>query len=328
MLNLKSATAAMGVIFLFLMATGCTMSDPHSPETTNEGSLLIHFSLEKVFLAKTIVPDVDMQISDYTITCECPEQGTISEDNVSASAPFETSLPPGDWTITVEGKNSAGAVIGSGTEIVSITSGQATETSISISPLPGNGYLAIDVNWPDNVLSNPAVTGTITPEGGTAQAISFTMAGDNLSASYGDSLSAGYYQISILLEDNGEVVWGRNEAARIAKGGRTSETYSLVEDVNNGGLTLTLVDSMQHPIDITLDGFATSINQGQNMTVTATHSGSVDGYQWYLQGQALSGETGASITLGSNLNPGTYWLDVVVQSGDVYSSEGAKFAVN
>lgn len=41
----------------------------------------------------------------------------------------------------------------------------------------------------------------------------------------------------------------------------------------------------------------------------------------------LAGETGSSITLGSILNPATYWLSVVVTADGVVSSESVVFAV-
>jgi hypothetical protein len=53
----------------------------------------------------------------------------------------------------------------------------------------------------------------------------------------------------------------------------------------------------------------------------------VDSYQWYLNGGLLSGETSASITVGSALAEGVYRLDLAVTKGNIVSSGTLEFAV-
>lgn len=327
MLNRTTALVSAFFIGLLSLMSACEVNDPISIMPDGKGSLQLNFSPVQFFLAKTIESDIDMQITDYSISGICAETDNTCEATLSSGSNFETTLDPGTWTLTVQGLNSAGQLVGEGSTTVSIVSGETTTASVSITPLPGNGYLGLNVSWPAGVLENPAVAGTVTPTGGTAQNISFSMAGDGLSASYGDSLSAGYYQVSIQLTDNGTVMWGRNVAARIVRGGSSVENYALVEDVNKGGLTLTINETMEQPVNITMSGAVESLTQGESMTVSASTDQAVSSYQWYLQGQELTGETGSSITIGSSLSPGNYYLDLVVKTSSVYSSEGIKFVV-
>lgn len=328
MLNLKILVTAALIAGLLFVITSCNKITPQSPEVDGMGSLRINFSLDKDILAKTIQPDLDMNIAEYDIFGQGPNNESFSQEGLNSTTPFETSLVAGQWVITIKAYNSEDTVIGQGSENVTILTGEIVQSTVVITPLPGNGFLSLDVSWPPGVLYNPQISGTLTAaDDGTSQPINFTLANDELSASYGDSLSAGYYRVSLLLTDGGEAVWGRNESAWIVKGARSSQHYELTQDTNNGGLTLTLVDGMQEPVDITLSGVIDTLVQGNEMTVTANHNGIADNYQWYLQGQDLTGENDNSITLGSSLNPGVYWLDVLVDIADVYSSEGVKFVV-
>jgi streptogramin lyase len=62
------------------------------------------------------------------------------------------------------------------------------------------------------------------------------------------------------------------------------------------------------------------------MTLTASSS-PVDSYQWYLDGNPISGATNASVTVGQNLSLGHYDLNVVVRKGTILSSTSTEFNV-
>lgn len=82
------------------------------------------------------------------------------------------------------------------------------------------------------------------------------------------------------------------------------------------------------PIGIVFSGVLPELGHDENMTVTASTSRSpVDSYQWYLNGEALAGETRPSITLGSALTPGYYQLTLKASIGRMTESKTADFKV-
>ncbi|MFC2091936.1 carboxypeptidase regulatory-like domain-containing protein [Elusimicrobiota bacterium] len=83
-------------------------------------------------------------------------------------------------------------------------------------------------------------------------------------------------------------------------------------------------------IDITFNSTLPEITCGTDMTITATTNPSeVDFYQWYLDEQALSGETDPSIIIGSRLHARfePYLLSLKVSLGEVTTTESVTFKV-
>jgi hypothetical protein len=76
-----------------------------------------------------------------------------------------------------------------------------------------------------------------------------------------------------------------------------------------------------------------NLPQGEDTEVIAIttdefgNSLKVDGYQWYLDGEELPGETKNTIVIGSELFVGTYWLDLMVTKGSIISSGRVVFEV-
>jgi len=321
----------LGIAFLiagiFLVLNGCGMKNPGEPDEFSYGVISLNFNLSDDLLKKTIEPNIDMEVAEFEVSGYGPDSATFSRTNVTIDSIHQASLSPGSWIVTVDGYNASGVKIGTGSTTVEIVAGETKEATITVSPLAGNGALVIDISWPANVLTAPSVIGSLTAIDGTSQSISFTMAGDNLSANSLDSLSAGYYEVSVQLLDNGTKIWGRTEAAFIVTGGTSSQGYVLTQDVNQSGLSVVIQDSIQQPIDIAFTGVLDTLTEGQTMTVTAIPAETVESYQWYLGGDQLNNETNASITIGDTLSPGNYWLDIIIVSGKLYSSHGIKFSV-
>lgn len=96
---------------------------------------------------------------------------------------------------------------------------------------------------------------------------------------------------------------------------------------NQGSLEVNITEDLQNPIDITLSGYWEDLGMGESMTVSAAFSDTPDSMQWYLNWQPVDGETSDAITLGSDLEQGIYHLDLMVEKGDILSSEGIEFRV-
>jgi hypothetical protein len=300
---------------------GCMMNASAPPE--QDGTLLLSFAKGGLFALETIEPELDMDIATYDVQGSGPGGAAFRQQGVTGTTVVQESLVPGRWTIVVYGLNAGGVIIGSGSVTVEVVSGQVASAEVTVVPLAGEGTLDVGVTWPQGVLADPSVSGILTPAGGLSEDVSFILAGDFLSANYLTSLPNGYYTLSTRLMDGSSMVWGTVEAVRIVAGELSSKVYALVRDVNRGGLQLEITPDMQNPIEI---GFnvaeSVQLPPGGEVTVVATTSEAVDGYQWYLQGVPLAGETTDTVTIGSGLEAGTYWLDLVVVKGGVLSSEG------
>lgn len=227
-LNKRFPIGSMLIIIIAVsILFNCDFKTVQEPQSS-EGILSLSFISNKS-LRKTIEPDIDMQITKYSISGEGPSGESFTKVAVSPGAIYQASLTPGNWHVSVTGNNRDDIAIEGGATDVMIVPGEVANSSITLTPLTGNGFLSLNVSWPGNPFSNPSVTGTITPIGGTAQPISLTISGDNESASYGDSLNAGYYKVALQLRDNDQVKWGRNEAALVVKGKNSSQSYTITD---------------------------------------------------------------------------------------------------
>jgi hypothetical protein len=124
-------------------------------------------------------------------------------------------------------------------------------------------------------------------------------------------------------------VGGFTDTIRIITGQTTNGTIEvpLGGQTPSGQLDLTINSDLQNPIEITFTGFSETLEEGEEMTVTAVPSVSVDNYQWYLNGELLEEATTDTVTLGSELNLGAYRLDCIVDVAPIFSSESIYFTV-
>jgi hypothetical protein len=145
-------------------------------------------------------------------------------------------------------------------------------------------------------------------------------------------VDAGYYTLILQLRNEGDPVWGRAEAVRVLAGQTVAASYPLTDaDINassTGGLVLRIQAALMSPFEITLGGLQPSLPLQSEMTVTAHADPAPDSWQWYLNGNPVTGEAREAITVGAALAPGHYWLDVVARRGGVLSSAHAFFTVS
>jgi alpha-tubulin suppressor-like RCC1 family protein len=317
------------LIALFIIS-GC--GGNNNPPGTNpqpHGSLTLNIH-EYGVKSQTIEPGLDMTISSYDIAGSGP-YGTFFHKNFPADGEPVTinALAAGNWTITVDAKNADGVIIASGVATITVFTGVSTPVEITVKPLEGTGALEVGVSWPAGLIADPVVSGTLTPVGGSPMNISFILADDRLSATYQNpALPAGYYVLRVQLKDGTTVKWGGLESVRIITGQTAIGAFPLTAKPGSiGDIELIINPDLQNPITITFSGQQDEVPVGSEMTVTATTSERVDSYQWYINGTLLTGETGASITIGSSLAPGTYRMDLAVTKRDIVSTGYIVFTV-
>ncbi|MCK4906134.1 MAG: hypothetical protein KAS64_01210 [Spirochaetes bacterium] len=211
------------IFFISILSLSC--SDESYIDRQNIGVLSLNIS---VALNRTVTPPVDMTVANFDIEGSGPDGADFSISNQSETSLVINYLAPGAWTVTVYAKNSTGKLIAGGSTAVVIQSGLAATAAVVVQPLAGNGTLSVILSW-QNILYDPNMTAALTPQGGSPQVLTFTMAGN--SASYADSsLTAGYYVLAMVLKDGTDVIWGASEVVRILAG----ETTTFHTDIGSG----------------------------------------------------------------------------------------------
>jgi hypothetical protein len=192
------------------------------------GSIILNIT-ESGVKANVIEPDIDMTTASYDIIGTGPNGVNFRKDNVTpGGAVTINGLAAGDWTIEVNAKNADGNLIASGITMATVTAGTTSSASVTVRPINGTGVLTITVSWPAGIITNPSVTGTLTPLDGFAQNIFFILASDQLSATYqNNALPTGYYTLIIQLKDGSTLKWGALAAVRIVNGQTSACAYNL-----------------------------------------------------------------------------------------------------
>lgn len=314
------------LIFLF----GCAFSAYRntgtiSPRSTGPGELVLNLDSKSVS-NRTIQPDIDMTVSSYDIYGYGPDGATFEELNIIASSITISGLAPGNWLITVDAKNEDGAIIGDGSTNVLIVSGNTASATVEVAPLDGIGELLITVTWENSdKFTDPVVTGTLTPTGGTPENIGFFTNGNQ--ATHNSTRNKGYYIISIHAEEDGET-WNFVDSLRIVYNETTQALIDVTGPTADGVIIITIDDDLQNPIEITFTGDKSQLEEGTNMNITAsTDPSPVDCYQWYLDGAKLDGEINSSIIIGDTLPLGFHKLTLFVELGTILSAKHILFEV-
>lgn len=327
----------LGILFLFcllgIVMIGCEVS-LNGPDSDSLGVIRLTINQGDDFKAKTLIPDIPMDIYDYSISGTGPDSRTFGPSVFSINEDVVIpDLYKGSWNVTVEGRNNEAKVIGKGNKAITIYPSQTTQESITVTPLTGNGTLDLSASWPISVVPDATFVAVLTDKEGQDHVLEAVYGQDGGSATYIGQWASGYYDFSVGLYEGEFLLWGAYESVRIVEGETTFGELALTEaDLNlggNGTLSLTLSSEMQNPFDITLDGFATELTVGSSMTVTSTvvPSGSYE-YRWYLNGRAMDGATESSLTFGSTLDLGMYNVSLRVSDGTVLSSTSFSFSVN
>ena len=224
------------VSLLTLVLAGCTtpVSSSSSQTSATTGKLSITLGSST---ARSLVPTVDMTVTTYNLSGTGPLGATMTANNVSGN--YVTTLAVGAWTIVATGLNAAGTSIVTGTVNVSVVANTNTPASIVCTPIPGPGTLNLSLNWPTGLLTTPAVVATLTPTGGAAQTLTFTLTGTTATFN-STTLTNGYYTLSMQLEDTSvtpaKVWWGDTETVEILATQPTSGSWTLTNSTLTGAV--------------------------------------------------------------------------------------------
>ena len=111
---------------VLILLAGCSVLSKSPGSEEDAGTIVLTFSAGGLLSAKTIEPALDMELATYDVTGEGPDGAYFEQLGVTATSVVQASLKPGEWTITVDGRNGDGVVIGEGIVVVKIEAGKVT----------------------------------------------------------------------------------------------------------------------------------------------------------------------------------------------------------
>ena len=165
------------------------------------------------------------------------------------------------------------------------------------------------------MVTNPSVSATLTPAGGSATSLPFVVAGSQ--ALYTASLPNGYSTLAVGLLDSGVLITTAIDVVRVVAGQVTSGNYDF-SNVNEatGTATITVTQNLMNPLLASISGAPASQSLGTSSTLTASVSNYAGGinYAWYVNG-VLTG-TGTSFPFGAARGVGTYLITLTAFSTD------------
>ncbi len=299
------------------------------------GTAGIRIKMASQPLARDILPNIPLDVESYDITGTGPSGSSLTVTDFTGTTYLNTTLVPGVWTFTAEGKNENGTIIVTSPETeVTLEAGQTASVSLLCVPMAGTGTFTLTLEWPAGLVADPEIEAFLRPDEGND--IPLAMEPDGESATVTNStLANGYYVLTIKLKDNGNgdfLNWSWNEPVLIYSGRTSPKTYTLVEsDVDlpdDRGVSLSLSSDTKKPLIVTLNHFKTSTTVGERMLVVANADKEPDSWQWYLDGDPLDGQTGQRLDFATDLAQNSvHSVVVIARKGDIAGSAGGRFSV-
>jgi N-acetylneuraminic acid mutarotase len=319
------------LLILLLIVAGCGGNNFNN-KFTAQGKGWITLNIETLLTAKTITPDVKMTPTYYNISGTGPSGASLTRNGITNRNVLLENLVPGGWTIVVDAFNEDNIRIGSGIKNVTVVANYPVDLTVEVRPINGSGTLTIDLDWTGYTVGNPVIAATLTPKGGIGSPLTFTVKPDGTGATYSGSQLTGYYTLVVLMRDGSSFKWGAAEAVRILDGQTSPGSYKIEIPTGLGNINLTIVDELQNPIAVEITGGTGYLGYGNDMTLTATTSETVDRWQWYIDGTPIAGATTATLTYGSTLGIGKHRLDLIVEKdvseNSIISSTSVEFTIS
>lgn len=322
-----SLAAHLGIILPAILLATCNLAEPlNSGHPSTGGAIAFQVNASA---GRILVPSLDMTIASYSYVGTGPTNATFSA-TATATGYTASNLVQGSWSVTVNGLNAAGTVIGTGTASVSVVTGQTATVSIIVAPIVGNGTLTVTLTWPVALVSVPQITASLTSTAGTVTPLAFSTPANGTST-YTGTVANGYYTLSIQLLNNGQLVMGSVDIARIVTGQTTTGTYNYTSvNVGNGSIIVNITPAITNPIPVTVTGAVATVLTGTPMNLSASvPAGNTVTYVWYVNGTSVG--TGATFALNTAMSPlsvGIYRVDCVAFSTNGQNGGDSTFVVN
>ncbi len=299
------------IVLLALLCLGCAME-------SSEGTLVV--KLDDELACKTITPELDMDADLYRVTAErVGSSEVLGPVDITKETYTFNGILTGNWVVTVEAYNndSPRVLIGSGSTTVAVIPGSITQTSVSVTPLSGNGTFTFTLDWTGNLIDTPILEAYLTPENASIPvavdpgAISISASTATITVA---DLPTGYYDFSYALKNDEQAFAGNFHAVRILAGQDSSATE--VVPVSSLGISVSIVNNLRNPFAVSLssDDYVLECANTQTFIVAPADAAA---YQWYLDGMVIAGANEASYELdGEGMSFGGHTLAVKVEQFD------------
>jgi hypothetical protein len=300
-------------------------SSPVLQKANEAGTGVLSISIGEV-ASKTLLPSIDMKPAVYDISGTGP-QGKFFSQTITSGTAQVPGLYTGQWTITVSEKNQALQGIGQGSGNVTIQAQQTATLAISVKPLAGNGTVSLTVLLPPGLVA-PSITGSLAPSSGTTIPLTFVL-GPSSATCVNSTIPSGYYTLSVKLSDSSTLLASAVDVARVVNGATTSGSVDFSAVVApTSPVNVSITQSLNDPIVVTLQGGLSPLALGTSMTVTATASPSGGLFAWYLDGSAIAPTTssGPTVIIPGTVPAGPHKLDSLVFSTDGLRAGSASFS--
>jgi hypothetical protein len=285
------------IFVAFAMLAGCDLTTMYEKGTINLRFISSSRNL-------TIVPDLDMDISTYTIIGAGPNEESFMVEDFYGDKFEKIGLASGMWEITVDGYNADGIRIATASVELTIKKNQTTSTTVTLRPLEGTGTFSGTVSWTDDqtILNNPKVWVTVRDEkGDDIEGISNPrqLSVSGMTATGSIELPAGWYEMTVGLYEeipDGDTmeVWKGVFALRIVSSQTTYGNLEVQENqirFGSGDTSLVIEEDMENPLSVSFTITPEStIDVGSTVTFTSTggHSDTAE-YRWYVDGNRQDG---------------------------------------
>ena len=326
MLSRSFAVSAKSIVLawaLGILILGCPQSP--SPPIIAKGSIVVSIQA-KVSNARTLLPSIDMNPQSFTVSGTGP-LGEYFSQNTAQGQISIPDLAAGLWSVTVNAVNADGAAIGTGTVLARVTHEQTVAVSVTVLPFPGTGSLSLAMTWPGASIAQPRILARLFPASGSPIDLAFVIDGASARCSV-DSLPAGYYTLTLSLNDNTNNVAGTTDVVRIVQDQSTSGSYQL-SVASSGGLEVVIGADSAQPFQVSITGGRASLTVGASMALNAVvsnPSGTLI-YQWYVNGSPQGGNS-PSLSAGGAFLVGIFRIDVVVLSAGGLRAGSASLVVS
>ncbi|MBU0956312.1 MAG: hypothetical protein KKI09_12860, partial [Spirochaetes bacterium] len=307
---MKKRISILGIIGIALMMALAACNGPLDGLDKYTGTLLVAFGDAT---SRTLLPGISMDIAEYEVSGIGPSGAEFVKKTSDSSLEIP-GLVFGDWTLSANALNEDGTVIGTGSAAATVHTGTTTNVSITVRPYEGDASLSLSVLWNQADIDVPSVLATLTPVEGDALSLAFSING--AAAAYSsNAIPAGYYTLSVQLQDNGITVMGAVETVRLVKGALTSGTFEFLEVNKPGGtIDVEIIADMGDPLTVSISGLSSQLIGTAVMQLSAAIAEEVNAvYVWYLNGKSVA--TGQTCEL-AGLADGFYRVDVTAISAD------------
>ena len=299
----------IAILISVIIISSCSLIDQ------NNGALEI--SVVDGLSAQTLLPAISMDIAAYDIYGSGPDGESFEELDYTNQSLTVPSLAFGSWTVTINGKNADGTIIGTGFGTTVVHTNDTSTVSVTVIPLSGIGTLDVTVNWNAEDTDIPSIDSELlAPSGASRSLTPFTISGENQGTSVTDDVETGYHTLIIKLQDNLALTMGAVEVVRIVKEETTSGAFDFYEINKPGGtIQVNIEPEMDDPLEVSMSGAVAELAVGESMTVSASVTDPPSGvlYVWYINGE--SQDTGDTYVV-NGVEEGVYRLDVTAFTAD------------